>query len=161
MNFTSFFKEVLQHIKFFGWNFMNVLKCMTLSQNPYQLYNFFLCWNVIVVLAFQEFWGFIFREKKVVCLFFSFKIYTVKTAITVWVRIIRKCHVQCIYIMYRYFFSQNNVILSNWRACYCLKKIQTYYVPPFLKDSSPFGALFKNYDVKVVLKFYWYMYNIT
>lgn len=58
-----------------------------------------------------------FQRKKVVCLFFSFKIYTVKTAITVWAEIFRKNHVQCIYIMYIYcFFS-----FENWRACYCLK----------------------------------------
>lgn len=126
---------------------------MTLSQHPYQLYNFFLCWNVIVVLAFQE--------KKKLCAYFLVSKFTqlrpqLPSGSGLSGKVTFSVSISCIGTV----FSQNNVILSNWRACYCLNKIQTYYVPPFLKDSSPFGALFKNYDVKVVLKFHCYMYNM-
>lgn len=70
INLTSFFREVLQHIEFFGWNFMNMFRFMTF----FTIHASFFFFEVFffVLLAFHEFWGFIFRE-----IFSSFKIFTI------------------------------------------------------------------------------------
>lgn len=54
-----------------------------------------------------------FSEKKSCVFILSFKIYTVKTAITVWAGIFR-VSISCIFTGV---FFRNNVILSYWRAC--------------------------------------------
>lgn len=144
MNFNSFFKEVLQHIKLFGWNFMNVFKCMTLSQNPYQLYNFFLCWNVIVVLAFQEVWGFIFREKKLCAYFLVSKFTHFRPQLPFGPgfsgKITFSVSKSCIYtgfcLQITLFYpieERTNVLKTNF--------FRLIMYLPFLKDSSTFDAL--------------------
>lgn len=142
MNFTSFSKKIfniLSSLDGTSWMYLNIWWHFLIIHT-----SFFLCWNVIVVLAFQEVWGFIFREKKLCAYFLVSKFTHFRPQLPFGPgfsgKITFSVSKSCIYtgfcLQITLFYpieERTNVLKTNF--------FRLIMYLPFLKDSSTFDAL--------------------
>lgn len=98
INLTSFFREVLQHIEFFGWNFMNMFRFMTFF-TIHASFFFFLKFFFLFCWLFTSF-EVSFSEKY----FLVSKFSQFRTAVTDWARILKKKNAFSVYKSCTIFF---------------------------------------------------------